>query len=92
MLFILHFLLEPLEQFGEGNYALSDVKEVFVTEDFLGMDDEIKLCQNEGTTEDCWMKNYLRKGFSKCKCLPYELRNYSIAEVTKRSFTDVMRM
>ena len=71
----------PLSIFGEGNHALSAVKEIDVTEAFLGLDEKTKLCQNEETLEDCWMENYSQEGSNKCKCTPYSLRNYSKVQV-----------
>ena len=77
----MHFFSESLSLSGEGNYAITDVKEIDVTEAFLGMDEETKLCQSEETPEDCWMKNHFKEGIVKCKCTPYGLRNYSKVEV-----------
>ena len=78
---LLHFIKEPLSLSGEGTYALSVVKEIDVTEAFLNLDEKTKMCQNEETVEDCWMKNHFKEGIKKCKCIPYGLRNYSKVEV-----------
>ena len=77
----MHFVKEPHSLSGEGDYALTAVKEIDVTEAFLGMDEKTKLCQSEETLEDCWMKNYFKEGSEKCKCKPYGLRNYSKVQV-----------
>ena len=63
--------------YGEGNYALSAVKEVDGTEAFLAMDDKTKQCQNEETLQVCLTNEFLRKGLEECKCTPYSLRDYS---------------
>ena len=66
---------EPL--FGEGSYALTEVTEVEGTEAYLGLDEEIRHCQNRETFHECQAREYLRNGLAKCNCIPYELRNYS---------------
>ena len=81
---LLYSVTEPLSLAGEGTYALSAVKEIDVTEAFLGLEEKTKLCQSEETSEDCWMKIYFKEGLVKCKCTPYSLRNYSKVEVNSR--------
>ena len=73
--------LEPLSLFGEGNYALSVVKEIDGTEAFLKLDEKTKLCQNIETFEDCQTQILLKNGLKKCKCTPFMLRNYSTTQV-----------
>ena len=67
--------------YGEGQYALSNVKQIDATEAFLSLDEKTRGCQNEVTLEDCWMKIYLKDGMDRCKCIPYSLKNYSKQEV-----------
>ena len=68
---------EPLILSGEGDYALTDVKEVVVTKAFLNFDEETKECQNIETYEECQAKEYVMIGHQMCNCTPYALRNYS---------------
>ena len=37
----------PLKLFGEGNYAITDIQEVKVTGEFLGLDDATRGCQEK---------------------------------------------
>ena len=46
--------------YGEGNYALTAVKEISVTQSFLGLKEEDKKCQNLESLEDCSTKGYLQ--------------------------------
>ena len=46
--------------YGEGNYALTAVKEVSVTKSFLGLSSEDKKCQNLESLEDCSTRSYLQ--------------------------------
>ena len=62
---------------GEGNYALYAVKESKITEDFLGMDMDIKNCQHFEQYEDCTTRKYLSKFENDCHCVPYRLRNFT---------------
>ena len=77
----MQFVKEPHSLSGEGNYALTAVKEIYGTDAFLGLDEKTKLCQIEETLEDCWMKSYFKEGSDKCKCTPYGMRNYSKVQV-----------
>ena len=67
--------------YGEGQYVMSDVKQIDATEAFLNLDEKIRGCQNEITLEDCWVKKYFKDGIDKCQCIPYSFKNYSIQEV-----------
>ena len=62
---------------GEGNYALYAVKETKVTDDFLGMDETIRRCQNVEKYEDCTTRKYLTELENDCHCVPYGLRNFT---------------
>ena len=70
-------ILEPLTFYGEGDYALTDIKEVEVTKAFLTLDEKTKLCQDDETFKECQSNEYLRLGQKHCDCTPYELRNFS---------------
>ena len=50
----------PRQMYGEGNYALTAVKEVSVTQSFLGLKEEDKKCQNLESLEDCSTRSYLQ--------------------------------
>ena len=71
-------MLAPLILSGEGNYALSVIKEVEVTDDFLGLQLPTRKCQNDEKYEDCTTRVYLQKIQNHCNCVPYQLRNFTI--------------
>jgi len=48
----------PIVLHGEGSYAISAVKEVEVSDDFLGLDDDIKKCQTEEPFFNCTTRSY----------------------------------
>ena len=57
----------------EGQYNLNNLKEIFVTDSFMGLDGATKNCQKTETYDDCktWLHvDNLRK---ECGCLPLSL-------------------
>ena len=71
-----HFLA-PLKLYGSGSFALSAVKQILPTEDFLGLNDDIKKCQDQETYEECTTRAFTRDITEKCLCTPFALRNFS---------------
>ena len=65
---------------GEGTYALTAVKEVTVTDEFLGLGMKKTNCQNKEKYEDCTTRQFLEKVVQECKCIPYSLRNFKIKD------------
>ena len=67
-------LSAPIKLFGEGSYAVSDVKEMEVTDEYLELDKNIRNCQTDESFESCSTRQYLDTLKSQCNCLPYALR------------------
>ena len=68
--------LEPVPLNGEGFYNLNVVKEERVTEAFLGLDKEVRGCQNHELQEDCQTRYLITTALEKCECLPFNIRTY----------------
>ena len=64
---------EPMKLYGEGQYNLNVVKEVAVTNSFMGFDTKIIGCQQLYDYEDCKTSHYLKSFLDNCKCLPFNL-------------------
>ena len=62
--------------YGEGDYALANVKEMDGTEGFLSLADEVKKCQNKESVLECEANAYLDSGKKKCGCVPHHLRSF----------------
>ena len=77
---IKHIESDPVLQIGEGNFRLADIKQMRITEDFTSLDEETRKCQTEYRIEDCITNMYLENLKSICKCLPFNLQNYSSNE------------
>ena len=75
--------LVPLKLSAEGNYGLTNIKEIEVTDKFLILDDDVKNCQNKETYEDCITNKFLESLKSECNCVPFNLRNFSSDQVNQ---------
>ena len=58
---------------GEGKYNLDAVKEIKVTESFLGMDMKYKQCQIQESFEKCETRHYIDTVLHECGCLPLSI-------------------
>ena len=74
-LFSLHYYLEPLQLFGEGEYNLNSVKQMKVTESFLTLKKDDRKCQNTQDYEDCTTELYLDTLMEQCQCLPFNIKS-----------------
>ena len=67
-----------MKLYGEGNYAINDVYEVQVTEDYLGLNHGCNANQNR---EECETAKYLENIQSQCNCTPITYRSFFPNEV-----------
>ena len=58
---------------GDGKYNLDAVKEIKVTDSFLGLDMKHKACQNDEPVVECTTKYHLDTFLQKCGCFPFGL-------------------
>ena len=77
-LFILHFniryCLDPVTLSGEGEYNLDILKNIDVTDSFLGLDNGVRKCENGNNTYDnCTTRFYHEQMRLKCGCLPFSI-------------------
>ena len=66
-------LTDPLTLTVGKEYNLNNVKQVKVTDDFLGLEKEVIQCQNHETYEDCRTKHYIDSLLENCQCLPFSV-------------------
>ena len=66
-----------MELYGEGNYEIENVKEITITDDFASMNEQTRGCQTESNMEDCVTQKLITNMRNSCKCLPYNMQNYS---------------
>ena len=55
---------------GEYQFKLETLKEISVTDSFLGLDINSRKCQNVKTFNDCKTTLYIEKMMHECGCLP----------------------
>ena len=63
-----------MELFGEGQYNLLSLKEIAVTDSFMGLDREARKCQNIESIDDCKTRLYVENFKQQCGCLPLSLK------------------
>ena len=59
---------------GNGSYALSAVKEMRISDDFLSLGQDFTNCQVQEAYEDCTTRIYYAEMIKQCNCVPYSLR------------------
>ena len=59
---------------GDGEYNVNVVKEVEVTESYLGLDQKVRGCQKAESFHNCTTKHYFDSLLEKCACLPFKIR------------------
>ena len=59
---------------GEGKYNLNNIKEIELTESYLGLNMEVKKCQNKEDVNDCTTRKFLESVLHQCRCLPFSIR------------------
>ena len=80
---------EPVTLIGEGEYNLNVLKEIKATDSYLGLDQDVRKCQNDEPLSNCTTKKYIEAILSQCKCLPSNLRLSN--EVRKIKMFDSLR-
>ena len=55
---------------GEGQYSFNNLKEIFVTDSFMELDNNIRNCQRIDTYEECKTKQHIENLLNHCGCLP----------------------
>ena len=68
-------LVEPLKLYGEGQYNLDGIKQIVVTESYLGLDEDVRRCQNVEVFETCTTESYRETFINKCNCLPFNIND-----------------
>ena len=66
--------IEEVKLIGEGEYNLNALKEVKATESFLGLDQEVRGCQNEESLHKCSTRKHIKNLIEQCGCLPFNMR------------------
>ena len=68
---------EPVVLVGEGEYNLNVLTDIKVTESYLGLDENIRKCQNEEPFDNCTTRQYRNTFLGDCGCLPLNIRLFN---------------
>ena len=71
------FVVEAVKFIGEGEYNLNVLKEIKVTDSYLGLDQRERGCQNEEPPDTCTTRKYHKTILGKCGCLPVNIRLFN---------------
>ena len=74
--------LDPLILHGEGSYNLNVVKDMKVTDSFMGLSQSAKQCQNKDAYLDCKTDEYLDALVNTCECLPFGLKYFNDTKIS----------
>ena len=74
--------LDPLILHGEGSYNLNVVKDMKVTDSFMGLPISAKQCQNKEAYLDCKTNKYLHALVDTCNCLPFGLTYFNDSNIS----------
>ena len=67
------YYVDSVQLTGEGDYNLNSIKYEEVTEAFLGLDQDVRGCQNEEHYDECTTRQYIENMRRKCGCLPLSI-------------------
>ena len=59
------------------------LKEIRVTDSYIGLDQDVRGCQNEEPKDNCTTRQYLDTLLGKCGCLPINIRLVHKVHITK---------
>ena len=73
----IHECLDPVTLSGEGEYDLNIIKEVEITNSFMGLPLNDRKCQNEENVVDCTTRHQLANILVNCGCLPMSIGSFT---------------
>ena len=65
---------EPIKLAGEGEYNLNVLKEIKVTDSFLGLDEDVRGCQIDEALGNCVTRHYIDSLLKQCGCIPFNIK------------------
>ena len=69
---------------GEGEYNLNALTAVEITDSYLGLDQDVRKCQNVEPYQNCTSRHYFDSFLGQCGCLPFYMKSPSNKKVHKR--------
>ena len=69
-------IAEEVKLIGEGEYNFNVLKQIRVTESYLGLDQDVRGCQNDEPYDNCTTRHYLNTMLGECGCISFNTRRY----------------
>ena len=66
---------------GEGEYNLNSLKEINVTNSYLGLDKDIRGCQHDEPYVNCTTRENIDTILEECGCLPLNMRLSKVHDI-----------
>ena len=66
-------IIEPVKLIGAAKYNLNGLKEIKVTESYLGLQQNVRGCQNEEELYNCTTKYFKDTMLEQCGCIPLDI-------------------
>ena len=78
---------EPLKlKSVEAEYNMDTLKEIRVTNSYLGLDQNVRGCQNDEPLFNCTTRHLIENMVKQCNCLPFNLKlAHNIGKVERRA-------
>ena len=73
-IFFIFLILDPVGLYGEGQYNLQSMKEISVTDSFMGLDKNTIKCQNIEKLTSCKTRIHIENMRQECGCLPISIK------------------
>ena len=64
-------------QYGGGNFALKNMKEIKVTSSFLREAEDIRRCGGGQTLVECSQEFLMKKIIGTCQCVPLNIKDFN---------------
>ena len=74
----------PVVLYGEGNYALTDIKEIKVTEEFFRLGTATTGCERQKYRSECSTGRYQEEVAASCSCAPLNLKHFYSSQVSQQ--------
>ena len=71
---IIILISEEVKLIGEGEYNLNTLKEIKVSDSYLGLDQDERGCQDEEPLYNCSTRHYMDALIDHCGCLPFNIK------------------
>ena len=71
----------PLVLSGGGHYGLTDIKEVRVSREFVGLGQAVTHCQTKEAGADCLTRRHQETVLATCGCAPFSLSSHYVNQV-----------